>query len=70
MTTETIDKTAPDISCDHCVSAIKRSLGELDGVTSVEADVDTKRVIVSYDADKVDAAKINDVLNEEGYPLS
>lgn len=59
MTTETIDQTAPDISCDHCISAIKRSVAELDGVTSVEAD-----------ADKVDAAKINDVLNEEGYPLS
>ncbi len=70
MTNATIDSTAPDISCDHCTSAIKRSLSALDGVTSVEADVDTKRVIVSYDADKVDAAKINDVLNEEGYPLS
>jgi len=70
MISQTIDSTAPDISCDHCINAIKRALTALDGVTAVDADVDTKRVIVSFDADKVDAAKINDVLNEEGYPLS
>ena len=70
MTSQTIDSTAPDISCAHCINAIKRALTALDGVTAVDADVDTKRVIVSFDADKVDAAKINDVLNEEGYPLS
>ncbi len=70
MTSQNIDRTAPDHSCDHCIRAIEKSLSAIDGVTTVEADVDTKRVIVTYDPAKVSESRINDVLNEEGYPLS
>lgn len=42
--------TVPNISCGHCTAAIKRELGELAGVTGVEADPQSKRVTVSWRA--------------------
>ena len=38
----------PNISCPHCVMTIKRELQELDGVVSVQADIDTKAVSVKW----------------------
>jgi copper chaperone len=38
----------PNISCKHCVMTIKRELGELEGVTSVTGDVETKMVTVEW----------------------
>ena len=36
----------PNISCNHCVMTIERELGELEGVASVDADIETKNVTV------------------------
>jgi copper chaperone len=40
--------TVPNISCGHCAATIQRELGELEGVTSVEADAASKRVTVRW----------------------
>jgi copper chaperone len=57
----------PNISCGHCVSAIEAELAELDGVTTVKADAETKTVTVEWDA----PASIEDIratLTEINYP--
>jgi copper chaperone CopZ len=56
----------PNISCHHCAMTIKRELTALDGVTDVEADVDTKEVTVEWD-DRVSWAEIADLLTEINY---
>jgi copper chaperone CopZ len=38
----------PNIGCDGCVSTIKNELGQLAGVTRVDADRDTKVVTVQW----------------------
>jgi copper chaperone CopZ len=43
--------TAPEIECQGCASAIKKSVGMVAGVSDVQVDVDTKRVIVSHKED-------------------
>ena len=48
MANETFN--VPNISCDHCVMTIKRELGELEGVTSVTAEAETKTVTVEWDS--------------------
>lgn len=57
----------PDMSCGHCLGAIKREAGEISGVTSVEGDVNTKDVTIKWDApaqwDAIEAA-----LKDAGYP--
>jgi copper chaperone CopZ len=45
---------------------IRRELTALDGVTDVEADVDTKEVTVEWD-DRVSWAEIADLLTEINY---
>jgi copper chaperone len=40
----------PNISCHHCVMTIKRELAALDGVKRVEADVESKKVEVEWEA--------------------
>lgn len=57
----------PDISCGHCLAAVKREAGEVAGVKSVEGDVDTKQVTIQWEApatwDQVVVA-----LKDAGYP--
>ncbi len=38
----------PDITCGHCVMAIKNELEELDGIKTVEGDSDAKKITVEW----------------------
>ncbi|NOZ05087.1 MAG: heavy-metal-associated domain-containing protein [Chloroflexi bacterium] len=67
MTTKTF--VAPDISCNHCVMAIQRELGELDGIQSVNAEADTKKVTITFEA-PANLEKISALMKEIGYPIS
>jgi len=37
------------ISCEHCVDIIKEAVGILDGVFSVDVDIEKKQVVVEFD---------------------
>lgn len=56
----------PDISCNHCVMTIKRKVGELDGVASVNADPDTKMVTVKW-IEPMNWETISETLAEIGF---
>ena len=62
--TETRTYDVPDISCDHCKSAIEQALRDLPDVTRVEADVATK--VVSVDGSATDEA-IRSAIERAGY---
>ncbi|MBW1648051.1 MAG: heavy-metal-associated domain-containing protein [Deltaproteobacteria bacterium] len=64
---ETKTFTIANISCHHCANTIENELGELAGVLKVQADVETKKVTVSWDA-PASLEKIMDTLKEIGYP--
>jgi copper chaperone len=59
--------TVPNISCGHCVMAIKNELSEMEGVTSVEGDPMVKSITVEWEA-PVDTAQIKAKLTEINYP--
>jgi copper chaperone len=59
--------SVPNISCGHCVMTIKRELSELAGVTSVEADAETKTVTVAWDAPATENS-VRSLLAEINYP--
>lgn len=67
--TEHVTLQAPDISCGHCVASIQDRLGNLDGIESVSASAETKMVDIDFDPAKVDLAKIESELEDEGYPV-
>jgi copper chaperone CopZ len=46
---KTVTYTIPNINCMHCVHTITSEIGELDGVKTVNANVDTKVATIAFD---------------------
>ncbi|MFA5837080.1 MAG: heavy-metal-associated domain-containing protein [Bellilinea sp.] len=63
----TVTYTVPAIHCGHCVHTIKMEVSDLAGVQSVSADMETKKVVVTYDA-PASEEKIESLLAEINYP--
>jgi copper chaperone CopZ len=59
----------PNISCGHCVAAIKDELSELSGVHAVNGDPATKDVTVDFEAPATED-QIKAKLAEINYPAS
>jgi copper chaperone len=57
----------PDMSCGHCLANVKREAGEVSGVTSVEGDLETKKVTFKWDA-PAEWDQIEAILKDAGYP--
>ena len=56
-----------NVSCGHCIMTIKREVGELEGVKSVEGDENTKQVTIQWDPPTT-WEKISGTLKEVGFP--
>ena len=67
---ESTTLVAPDISCEHCQHAIEGAVGKMEGVRDVNVDIPTKTIHVNYDPQKVDVAKIEEVLDDIGYTVA
>ena len=63
----TVTYTVPAIHCGHCVHTIKMEVGDLAGVQTVSADLDSKKVVVTYDT-PASEDKIEALLAEINYP--
>lgn len=60
----------PDISCEGCVRSIHRALDDVDGVQQVEVDLQQKTVRVVYDTQRVDAVRLEQLIEEAGFTPS
>ena len=58
----------PNISCGHCVMAVKNELSEMAGVVNVEGDPQTKNVTVEYE-EPASVEQIKAKLQEINYPV-
>jgi copper chaperone len=65
----TITYSVPNINCGHCVHTIQTEVGDLQGVKSVKADVDTKKVEINFDA-PASEEQIKSLLAEINYPVA
>jgi copper ion binding protein len=63
----TVTYTVPTISCGHCTHTIETEVGELKGVQSVKAAIDTKKVEITFDA-PASEEMIKALLTEINYP--
>lgn len=59
--------TVPNISCSHCTHTIEMEVGDLAGVTSVQADQQSKQVTVEWQ-EPANWEKIHALLQEINYP--
>ena len=67
---EEVTLTAPDISCDHCIAAIRKALSKLAGVQFLSGDPRTKQVTIRYDPSLVAMRAIEKAMEEAGYSLA
>jgi copper chaperone len=65
----TITYTIPNISCGHCVHTIKSEVTELEGVQSVDANMDTKQATITFEPPATEE-KIKSLLAEINYPAA
>ncbi len=63
----TVTYTVPAMHCDNCTRTIELEVGELTGVQSVNADLDTKKVSITFDT-PASEEKIKALLAEINYP--
>jgi len=61
---------APAIECDGCARSIKKALGKLAGVESVEVDVVRKEVTVLFDEGLVHQQDLEAALARAGFPVA
>ncbi len=65
----TVTYSVPAISCEHCTHTIETELSELQGISSVKADLNTKKVSITFEA-PADEARIKALLAEIEYPVA
>ena len=63
----TVTYSVPAISCGHCTRTIETEVSDLQGVQSVKAEIDTKKVVITFDA-PASEEKIKALLAEINYP--
>lgn len=67
MATTTLTTTG--MHCQSCVKLVKMSVGELDGVSEVDVDLESGRTTVVHDED-VSAHDIAEKIIEAGYGVA
>ena len=67
MTTELVF-TVPGMTCGHCEAAVKREIGSVAGVATVDVDLERKIVVVS--GVELDRDAIVEAIDEAGYDVA
>jgi copper chaperone CopZ len=60
--------TVNGMTCDHCVLSVREEVEEVDGVTAVDVDLPTGRMVVSGAG--VDDAAVRAAVEEAGYEVA
>ena len=64
---KSVTYSVPNISCKHCTHTITMELSDLEGVSKVDADVQTRLVTVTFE-DPATEQQLKDTLAEINYP--
>jgi copper chaperone CopZ len=64
----TLTYSVPGVSCEHCQRAIEGEVFQVDGVESVDVDLDAKTVTVS--GEPLDGLAIVAAIGEAGYEVA
>ena len=64
----TVTYSVPAMHFGHCIHTVEMEVGELQGVQAVKADLDTKKVQITFDT-PASEEKIKALLAEIDYPV-
>ncbi|MDA8369964.1 MAG: heavy-metal-associated domain-containing protein [Nocardiopsaceae bacterium] len=65
----TANYTVVGMTCDHCVMSVTEEVGEVPGITDVDVDLATGRLVVTSDA-PIDGSRIRSAVAEAGYAIA
>ncbi len=68
MTNKTLN--VQGMSCGHCVNSIEGSVGELNGVETVNVHLQDGTVDVTFDGGKIELKDITEAIEEHGYEVT
>lgn len=66
---ENVTLNVSGMSCSHCVNAVEGNVGKLNGVESVKVHLESGKVDVSFDSEKVSLEKIKETIDDLGYEV-
>lgn len=69
MTNQHIAFNVEGMACDHCAQTIKAALTQLNGVYDVIVDVQSKRVAVEFDQERMDTETLKGTIEDAGYKV-
>ena len=61
--------TVSGMTCSHCVASVKEEVSEIAGVTQVDVDLETGRLVV-VSPDPIDPAAVHAAVDEAGYDIT
>ena len=67
--TATATFTVSGMTCSHCVASVKEEVSEIAGVTQVDVDLETGRLVV-VSPDPIDPAAVRAAVDEAGYDIT
>jgi copper chaperone len=70
MAQQTTTLNVNGMSCQHCVRAVKSSVGALAGVRSVDVSLEKKLVTVGFDPGVTSLDAIKHAITDEGYTVA
>jgi copper chaperone len=65
----TVTYFIPGIHCHHCIHTIKMEVSELEGVKSVQADLETRQAVITFEP-PASEDRIKSLLMEIEYPVA
>lgn len=65
---ETSAFTVTGMTCDHCVASVREEIGDVSGVSDVDVDLASGRVVVTADG-PIDEGAVAAAVEEAGYRL-
>jgi copper chaperone len=64
----TVTYNVPAMHCGHCIHTVEAEVGELEGVQAIKAELDSKKVQITFDT-PASEEKIKALLAEIEYPV-
>ncbi|MCH4094445.1 MULTISPECIES: heavy-metal-associated domain-containing protein [Acetobacter] len=70
MSSSTTSFMVDGMTCEGCVSAVKRALAAIEGVESTDVNLATSEVTVTYDPARAGISSLRSAIRGAGYEVS
>ena len=67
---QTVTLAVPDMNCAVCPITVKKALHKVEGVKTVQVDLDSRKATVNFDDAKTNITALIHATTEAGYPSS